>query len=222
MNLDLSVCFEKKSSIFSSVSPTVISRFCTKLFGICTKQNIFCTKDGGNSCMFFQNLPYFFIQTADFLGAFPVFLSERVRFSRLPIRFLRVFSTLSVMILLFLFHQSVFFPYSFDKKSIFFRMNHPSGYASFLFSSGYFHIFSDAPADFSVLPRILFCIFSVRLQKIICCFFIRIIRFLKFFRFVGIIFPAFSRVELRNFSARFDIFCASPEFFQRKNPLFSA
>ena len=99
-------------------------------------------------------------------------------------------------------------------------MNHPSGYASFLFSSGYFHIFSDAPADFSVLPRILFCIFSVRLQKIICCFFIRIIRFLRFFRFVGIIFPAFSRVELRNFSARFDIFCASPEFFQRKNPYF--
>ena len=70
-------------------------------------------------------------------------------------------------------------------------MNHPSGYASFLFSSGYFHIFSDAPADFSVLPRILFCIFSVRLRKIICCFFIRIIRFLRFFRFVGIIFPAF-------------------------------
>ena len=58
-------------------------------------------------------------------------------------------------------------------------MNHPSGYASFLFSSGYFHIFSDAPADFSVLPRILFCIFFVRLQKIICCFFIRIIRFLR-------------------------------------------
>ena len=101
-------------------------------------------------------------------------------------------------------------------------MNHPSGYAFILFSSGYFHIFSDATADFSVQPRILFCIFSVRLQKIICCFFIRIIRFLRFFRFVGIIFPAFSRVELRNFSVRFDIFCASPEFFQKKNPLFSA
>ena len=52
-------------------------------------------------------------------------------------------------------------------------------------------------------------------------FFIRIIRFLRFFRFVGIIFPAFFRAELRNFSARFDIFCASPEFFQKKNPLFS-
>ncbi len=118
----------------------------------------------------FSESPVFFIQTADFLGAFPVFLSERVRFSRLPIRFLRVFSTLSVMILLFLFHQSVFFPYSSDKKSIFFRMNHPSGYASFLFSSGYFHIFSDAPADFSVLSRILFCIFPSVCEKI-CCFF---------------------------------------------------
>ena len=104
----LSLLWEKIFYI-SLTSPAAVSCFCTKLFGICTKQNIFCTKDGGNSCMFFQNLPYFFIQTADFLGAFPVFLSERVRFSRLPIRFLRVFSTLSVMILLFLFHQSVFF-----------------------------------------------------------------------------------------------------------------
>ena len=90
-------------------------------------------------------------------------------------------------------------------------MNHPSWYAFILFSSGYFHIFSDATADF-----------SVRLRKNLLLFFIRIIRFLRFFRFVGIIFPAFSRVELRNFSARFDIFCASSEFFQKKNPLFSA
>ena len=51
-------------------------------------------------------------------------------------------------------------------------------------------------------------------------FFIRIIRFLRFFRFVGIIFPAFSRVELRNFSSHSRIFYASPEFFQKKNPLF--
>ena len=101
-------------------------------------------------------------------------------------------------------------------------MNHLSGNVSFLFSSGYFHIFSDASADFSVLPRILFCIFSVRLQKIICCFFIRIIRFLRFFRFVGIIFLAFSRAKLRNFSSHSRIFYASPEFFQKKNPLFSA
>ena len=99
-------------------------------------------------------------------------------------------------------------------------MDHLSGNVSFLFSSGYFHIFSEASADFSALPRILFCIFPSVCKKICCFFFIRIVRFLRFFRFVGIIFPAFSRVELRNFSARFDIFCASSEFFQRKNPYF--
>ena len=44
-------------------------------------------------------------------------------------------------------------------------MNHPSGYAFILFSSGYFHIFSDASADFSVLPRILFCIFPSAYEK---------------------------------------------------------
>ena len=95
-------------------------------------------------------------------------------------------------------------------------MNHLSGNVSFLFSSGYFHIFSDAPADFSVLPRILFCIFSVRLQKIICCFFIRIIRFLRFFRFVGIIFPAFFHAKLRNFPFRPRIFMLLLNFFKRK------
>ena len=95
-------------------------------------------------------------------------------------------------------------------------MNHLSGNVSFLFSSGYFHIFSDAPADFSVLPRILFCIFSVRLQKIICCFFIRIIRFLRFFRFVGIIFPAFFMWSWENFLPVYIIFLLSWNFFERK------
>ena len=65
-----------------------------------------------------------------------------------------------------------------------------------------------------------FLYFSVRLRKNLLLFFIRIIRFLRFFRFVGIIFPAFSRVELRNFSSHSRIFYASPEFFQKKNPLF--
>ena len=99
-------------------------------------------------------------------------------------------------------------------------MNHPSGYAFILFSSGYFHIFSDATADFSVLTRILFCIFPSAYEKS-AAFSIRIIRFLRFFRFVGIIFLAFSRAELRNFSSHSRIFYASPEFFQKKNPLFS-
>ena len=99
-------------------------------------------------------------------------------------------------------------------------MDHLSGNVSFLFSSGYFHIFSEASADFSALPRILFCIFPSVCKKICCFFFIRIVRFLRFFRFVGIIFPAFSRAELRNFSSHSRIFYASPEFFQKKNPLF--
>ena len=80
MNLDLSVCFEKKSSIFSLTSPAVVSCFCTKLSGICTKQNIFCTKTGGNSGMFFLDLPYFLFRLPDFFWALPAFLSERVRF----------------------------------------------------------------------------------------------------------------------------------------------
>ena len=73
-------CLGKISFIFPSVSPAVVSCFCTKLFGICTKQNIFCTKTGENSGMFFQDLPYFLFRLPDFFWAFPAFLSERVRF----------------------------------------------------------------------------------------------------------------------------------------------
>ena len=100
-------------------------------------------------------------------------------------------------------------------------MNHPSGYAFILFSSGYFHIFSDATADFSVLPRILFCIFPSVCKKICCFFFIRIVRFLRPFSLRRNNFSCLFYVELRKFSVSFDIFYASPEFFQKKNPLFS-
>ena len=83
----------------------------------------------------------------------------------------------------------------------------------------FFMLFSDDSINFSAsFPR-SFLHFSSACKKI-CCFFIRIIRFLRFFRFIGIIFPAFSRVELRNFSSHSRIFYASPEFFQKKNPLF--
>ena len=150
-------------------------------------------------------------------------------------------------------------------------MNHLSGNVSFLFSSGYFHIFSDASADFSVLPRILFCIFPSAYEKSaaffhpdhpfseifslrrdnfsclfmwswenflsvsiifllsrnffkrkICFFFVSVIGFSGMSFLTIRIFFKFFRGKLRNFSARFDIFCASPEFFQKKNPLFSA
>ena len=52
-NRTITRCLGKFSFVFPSVSSAVVSCFCTKLFGICTKQNIFCTKTGGNSSMFF-------------------------------------------------------------------------------------------------------------------------------------------------------------------------
>ena len=125
------------------------------------------------------------------------------------------------MILLFLFHQSVFFSVFFLIKNLFFQ-NEPSFliciYSLFVWI---FSHFFGCYGRFFCPVSYPFLHFSVRLRKNLLLFFIRIIRFLRFFRFVGIIFPAFFRAELRNFSARFDIFCASPEFFQKKNPLFS-
>ena len=83
--------------------------FLYKTFRNLYKTRYFLYKNRREFRHVFSGSPVFFIQASGFFWAFPVFLSERVRFSRLPIRFLRVFSTLSVMILLFLFHQSVFF-----------------------------------------------------------------------------------------------------------------
>ena len=167
--------------------------FLYKTFWNLYKTEYFLYKNRRKFQHVFSGPPVFFYSGFRiFWGAFPAFLSERVRFSHLPIRFFkRVFYLVGYDSLVSFPSVCLILRILLIKNPFFFRMNHPSGYASFLFSSGYFHIFSDAPADFSVLPRILFCIFSVRLQKIICCFFIRIIRFLRFFRFVGIIFPAF-------------------------------
>lgn len=83
-----------------------------------------------------------------------------------------------------------------------------------------FMLFSDDSINFSASFPVHFCIFPSAYEKS-AAFSIRIIRFLRFFRFVGIIFLAFSRAELRNFSSHSRIFYASPEFFQKKNPLFS-
>ena len=68
------VVSRKIFSVFPSVSPVAVVCFCTKLSGICTKQNIFCTKDGGNSCMFFQHF-------RDFLCGLRIFLLFFLTFS---------------------------------------------------------------------------------------------------------------------------------------------
>ena len=113
----------------------------------------------------------------------------------------------------------VFFLDSFPGKIRFWRPDRPSMTEFIPIGRIFFMPFSYDSINFSASFPVLFCIFLSACEKI-CCFFIRIIRFLRFFRFVGIIFPAFSRAELRNFSSHSRIFCASPEFFQKKNPLF--
>ena len=148
----------------------------------------------------FSESPVFFIQTADFFWAFPVFLSERVRFSRLPIRFLRVFSTLSVMILLFLFHQSVFFSVFFLIKNLFFQ-NEPSFriciYSLFVWIFSYFF---GCYGRFFCPDSHPFLHFFRPLAKNNLLFFIRIIRFLRLFS-----------LRRNNFSGLFP--CETEKFF---------
>ena len=102
------VCFEKKSSIFLWLLLLLSHVFVQNFLGFVQNRIFFVQKTEETPACFFW-ISRIFYSDSGFFWAFPVFLSERVRFSRLPIRFLRVFSTLSVMILLFLFHQSVFF-----------------------------------------------------------------------------------------------------------------
>ena len=98
-------------------------------------------------------------------------------------------------------------------------MNHLSGNVSFLFSSGYFHIFSDASADFSVLPRILFCIFPSAYEKS-AAFFHPDHPFSEIFSLRRNNFSCLFPSETEKFSISSPYFYASPEFFQKKNPLF--
>ena len=56
---------------FPSVSAVFVSCFCTKTFGICTKQNIFCTKSGGNFSMSFQFFPDIFYPDLELFCFFP-------------------------------------------------------------------------------------------------------------------------------------------------------
>ena len=181
-NRTITRCLGKISFVFPSVSPAVVSCFCTKLFGICTKQDIFCTKTGGNSGMFFQHFRDLFMRIADFFAFFS-----------------------------WLFRW---------KNPFFFKSDRPSMTEFIPIGRISFMLFSDDSINFSASFPVHFCIFPSAYEKS-AAFSIRIIRFLRFFRFVGIIFLAFSRAKLRNFSSHSRIFYASPEFFQKKNPLFS-
>ena len=119
----------------------------------------------------FSESPVFFIQTADFLGAFPVFLSERVRFSRLPIRFFKSVFYLVGYDSLVSFPSVCSFLRLLSIKNLFFQ-NEPSFliciYSLFVWI---FSHFFGCYGRFFCPVSYPFLHFSVRLQKIICCFF---------------------------------------------------
>ena len=94
-------------------------------------------------------------------------------------------------------------------------MNHLSGNVSFLFSSGYFHIFSDASADFSVLPRILFCIFPSAYEKS-AAFFHPDHPFSEIFSLRRDNFSCLFMWSWENFLSVSIIFLLSRNFFKRK------
>ena len=78
-----------------------------------------------------------------------------------------------------------------------------------------FMLFSDDSINFSASFPVHFCIFPSAYEKS-AAFSIRIIRFLRFFRFVGIIFPAFFMWSWENFLSVSIIFLLSRNFFKRK------
>ena len=214
----LSLLWEKIFYI-SLTSPAAVSCFCTKLFGICTKQNIFCTKDGGNSCMFFQNLPYFFYSDSGFFGGVPCLFEWKSP----------VFS------FTYPFFKSVFYLVGYDSlvsfpsvclflrilliKNLFFQ-NEPS-FRKCIFSlfvwvfSYFFRCFGRffCPASHPFLH------FSFRLRKI-CCFFHPDHPFSEIFSLRRNNFSCLFYVELRKFSVCFHNFFAFSELFQKKNLLF--
>ena len=57
--------FSGDSRRFLRFLPFLFHAFVQKLLGICTKQNIFCTKSGENFSMSFRIFPYFLIQIPD-------------------------------------------------------------------------------------------------------------------------------------------------------------
>ena len=79
----------------------------------------------------------------------------------------------------------------------------------------FFMLFSDDSINFSASFPVHFCIFPSAYEKS-AAFSIRIIRFLRFFRFVGIIFPAFFMWSWENFLSVSIIFLLSRNFFKRK------
>ena len=72
--------FQKDAFFFFGFSPVVVGLFCTKTLGICTKQNIFCTKSRGNFSMSFRTFPYFLFRSRILLLFSLDFFGGKIRF----------------------------------------------------------------------------------------------------------------------------------------------
>ncbi len=69
--LDIAAVFPEHCCRFSRLLPFLFYAFVQKLLGICTKQNIFCTKSGENFSMFFQFFPDIFYPDLELFCFFP-------------------------------------------------------------------------------------------------------------------------------------------------------
>ena len=203
----------KISFVFPSFFPAAVSCFCTKLSGICTKQNIFCTKTGGNSGMFFQHFRDFLFGSRTFLLFSFDFFGGRVRFSHLPIRFFKRVFYLVGYDSLVSFPSVCLFLRILLIKNLFFQ-NEPSFriciYSLFVWIFSYFF---GCYGRFFCPASHPFLHFSVRLQKNLLLFFIRIVRFLRPFSLRWNNFSCLFYVELRKFSICFHNFFAFLELF---------
>ena len=213
-------CLRKISFVFPSVSSAVVSCFCTKLSGICTKQNIFCTKTGGNSGMFFQHFRDFLFGSRTFLLFSFDFFGGRVRFSHLPIRFLRVFFYFVGYDSLVSFPSVCLFLRILLLKNLFFQ-NEPS-FRKCIFSLfvWIFSYFFGCSGRFFCPASHPFLHFFRPLAKNNLLFFHPDHPFSEIFSLRRNNFSCLFYVELRKFSVCFHNFFAFSELFQKKNLLF--
>ena len=117
------------------------------------------------------------------------------------------------MILLFLFHQSVFFPYSFDKNP-FFPL--PSLGHVFPCHRDNFHVFSRVGKEIFLPVFIIFVLFSGLSGRKIRIFRNEFPLRMNIFPFSRQVFPDFFRISWEIFLPVFIIFALLPEFSGKK------
>ena len=162
---------EKFLSYFLRFLPLLFHVFVQNFLEFVQNKIFFVQKPEEIPACFFWISRIFYSGFRIFFGRSLLFWVKESGFSHLPIRFLRVFFYFVGYDSLVSFPSVCLFPYSFDKKSIFFQ-NEPS-FRICIFSLfvWIFSYFFGCYGRFFCPASHPFLHFSVRLQKIICCFF---------------------------------------------------